>query len=58
MSMIDWVLARLAEPSTWAGLSGLFAAAGFSEQLGASIAATGAAAAGLVAVILREKVRR
>lgn len=58
MSAIDWILARLAEPSTWAGLAGLFAAAGLSEQLGASISATGTAAAGLIAVVVREKARR
>jgi len=53
--MFPWVLARLKEPSTWAGLSGLFMALGLSEAVVNELATAGAAVAGLIAVVLSEK---
>lgn len=53
--MFDWVLERAKEPSTYAGLSGIGAAIGMSGQLWAAVGALLAAAAGVVAVVLKEK---
>lgn len=53
--MIDFVLNRLREPSTYAGLSGLAAAVGIAEPLYQAAAAVVMAVAGLVAVVLAEK---
>lgn len=53
--MVDFVISRLREPSTYAGLAGLAAAVGLSDafyQAGASVVM---AVAGLAAVVLAEK---
>lgn len=53
--MIDFVLNRLREPSTYAGLAGLAAAVGIAEPLYQAISAVIMAAAGLAAIFLSEK---
>jgi hypothetical protein len=53
--MIDFVLHRLREPSTYAGLAGLAAAVGIAEPLYQAISAVIMAAAGLAAIFLSEK---
>lgn len=53
--MIDFVLNRLREPSTYAGLAGLAAAVGIAEPLYQAISAVIMATAGLAAIFLSEK---
>jgi hypothetical protein len=53
--MLHYVVTRLKEPSTFAGLSGLALAFGVSTDLYNAVAAVVAAVAGLVAVILADK---
>lgn len=56
-SSLNWLLARVAEPSTWAG-AGVVAAVVHSIAPGAvgdSILAVGAAVGGLLAVVVPEK---
>ena len=53
--MVQFILARLKEPSTYAGLSGLAVALGVSTHLYEAAAAAIAGIAGLVAVLLAEK---
>ena len=53
--MIDFVLNRMREPSTYAGLAGLAAAVGIAEPLYQAISAVIMAAAGLAAIFLSEK---
>jgi hypothetical protein len=55
--MVQFILARLKEPSTYAGLSGLAVALGISTHMYEAAAAAVAAVAGLVAVILAEKAK-
>ena len=57
MSVVNFVLARLKEPSTYAGLSGLALALGVSGELYSAASAALAAVAGLVAVVLAEKAK-
>jgi hypothetical protein len=53
--MIDWLLDRLKEPSTYAGFAALAAAAGISGEIYAAASAVAVAVAGLAAVILHER---
>ena len=53
--MINFVLHRLREPSTYAGLAGLAAAVGIAEPLYQAISAVIMAVAGLAAIFLSEK---
>jgi hypothetical protein len=55
--MLDYVLSRLKEPSTFAGLSGIALAFGVSSELYGAVSAAIAGVAGLVAVILAEKAK-
>lgn len=55
--MIEFLIARLKEPSTYAGLSGLAIALGISTEMYNAAAAVVAGVAGLVAVILSEKAK-
>ena len=55
MNAVKWLLERLKEPSTYAGLSGIALAFGVSSDLYNASAAVAAAVAGLVGVILAEK---
>lgn len=57
MSIVNFVLTRLKEPSTYAGLSGLALAFGVSNDLYAAASSAIAAVAGLVAVVLAEKAK-
>ena len=52
--MIDWLLGRLSEPSTYAGFATIAASIGLSQPVYAAVSALGVAVAGLVAVILHE----
>lgn len=56
---MNWLLARLREPSTWRGLIWLLAALGVTvrPELWESIAALGMAVAGLLGILLTEKPR-
>lgn len=53
--MVQFILSRLKEPSTFAGLSGLALALGISGELYNAAAAAIAGVAGLLAVVLAEK---
>lgn len=53
--MFTWILDRLKEPSTWAGLSALALAIGLNEAEWSAIGSAGAAIAGAVAVVLKER---
>lgn len=53
--MLDWVIARAKEPSTYAGLAGIGAGLGMSGELFGAVAAFIAAGAGVLAVVLKEK---
>jgi hypothetical protein len=53
--MVQFILSRLKEPSTYAGLSGLAMALGISTHLYEAAAMAIAGVAGLIAVILAEK---
>lgn len=55
--MLGFVLSRLKEPSTYAGLSGIALALGISTELYSAVSAAVAGVAGLVAVILAEKAK-
>lgn len=55
--MVEFILSRLKEPSTYAGLSGLAMAIGVSTDLYNAAAAAIAGIAGLIAVILSEKAK-
>ena len=57
MSIVNFVLSRLKEPSTYAGLSGLALAFGVSGELYSAASAAIAAVAGLIAVFLAEKAK-
>ncbi len=56
MSAALYILARLKEPSTWAGLGVMLGGMGIKVQPGLwqSIAVAGAAIAGLIATVLAE----
>ncbi len=53
--MLNWVLERLREPSTYAGLAGLALAFGLTDAQWDAIATAVAGVAGLAAVFLAEK---
>lgn len=53
--MFKYILARLAEPSTFAGLAGLAISAGLSAPQFQAISAAIAGIAGVIAVFLAEK---
>lgn len=55
--MVQFILSRLKEPSTFAGLSGIALALGVSGELYNAAAGAIAGVAGLVAVILAEKAK-
>ncbi len=55
---MDWVISRLAEPSTWAGLATLLGGAavfGLSTETWTSIVGVGMAVAGAVAAVKKDK---
>lgn len=53
--MIDYILNRLREPSTYAGLSGLALALGISGSSWATISTAVAGIAGVIAMLLHDK---
>lgn len=53
--MLNFALSRLREPSTYAGLAGIFAALGVAEPLYQAVSAVVMAVAGLAAVLLGEQ---
>ena len=53
--MFNFVLDRLREPSTYAGLAGIAAALGVAEPLYQAVSAVIMAVAGLAAVLLGEQ---
>ena len=57
MSVVNFVLTRLKEPSTYAGLSGLALALGVSGDLYAAASSALAGVAGLLAVVLAERAK-
>jgi hypothetical protein len=54
MALILWLLARLKEPSTYAGFAGLALAVGLSDVQWAAISTAVAGLAGVAAVFLSE----
>lgn len=52
---MDWLIARLKEPSTWAGLGAVFAAIGTAFPPSAFIAAPLAGFCGVLAAATKEK---
>jgi hypothetical protein len=56
--MIDFILTRLKEASTWRGLVALLTAAGIglSPEQGEAITATGLAVIGLIGVFVKDKI--
>lgn len=55
--MFNFVLDRLREPSTYAGLAGIAAALGVAEPLYQAVAAVIMAVAGLAAILLGEQAK-
>lgn len=53
--MLDWLLNRLREPSTYAGFAGLALALGLTDNQWAAISAAVAGIAGAIAVLLHDK---
>lgn len=51
---MKFVLDRLKEPSTWAGLAGIAASLGIAAPVYATISAVGIAIAGVIAIFLPE----
>jgi hypothetical protein len=58
MNFLHWLLARLKEPSTYAGLSGLALAFGVSTELYTAASTALAGVAGLVAVVLADRAEK
>lgn len=54
MTVVHWLLSRLKEPSTYAGLSALALAFGLSDAQWAAISTAVAGLAGVAAVFLSE----
>jgi hypothetical protein len=52
--LYDYVLARLKEPSTWAGFASLAVALGVAAPTYAAFSAVGVAVAGFLAVIMKD----
>ena len=55
-TVIDWVLARMSEPSTWRGLIGIASACGvvINPQYAAAILAGGIGLAGFINVVTKD----
>lgn len=54
MTIVNFILRRLKEPSTYAGLSGLALALGVSGELYGAVSTAIAGVAGLIAVLLAD----
>ena len=57
MSIVNFALERLKEPSTYSGLSGIALAFGVSTDLYNAVAALVAGIAGLVSIVLAERAK-
>ena len=57
MSVVNFILRRLKEPSTYAGLSGLALALGVSGELYSAVSTAIAGVAGLIAVLLADSAK-
>lgn len=57
MSVVNFILERLKEPSTYAGLSGFALALGVSGELYNAASAALAGIAGVIAVVLAERAK-
>lgn len=55
--MLDWIIARLKEPTTWIGILGLFTAAGINlaPEMSNLIVTAGVSLGGVLAIVLKEK---
>lgn len=53
--MVEWIIERAKEPSTYAGFAGVGAALGLSGQMWAAVGALLAAVAGVAAIVMKEK---
>jgi len=53
--MVQWIIDRAKEPSTYAGFAGIGAALGMSGQLWGAVGALLAAIAGVAAIVMKEK---
>jgi hypothetical protein len=53
--MVEWMIKRGKEPSTWAGFAGLAAALGVSQPLFAAVSAALVGIFSVVAVVMAEK---
>jgi hypothetical protein len=58
MNFLHWILSRLKEPSTYAGLSGLALAFGVSTETYTAASAALAGVAGLIAVLLADRTEK
>lgn len=54
MTIVNFILRRLKEPSTYAGLSGLALALGVSGELYSAVSTAIAGVAGLIAILLAD----
>ena len=54
MKFVSWIVNRLKEPSTYAGVASLALALGVTDAQWSAISAAGAGLAGLVAMFLTE----
>jgi hypothetical protein len=57
MTIVNFILRRLKEPSTYAGLSGLALALGVSGELYSAVSTAIAGVAGLIAVLLADSAK-
>jgi hypothetical protein len=55
LPVLAFIANRFREPSTWAGMTAVFAAAGFSAGLSAEIVTFGSGTLGIVAMVLSEQ---
>lgn len=55
MKYVNFVLERLKEPSTYAGLSGVAIAVGISDEMYTAVASLIAGVAGIVSILLAER---
>lgn len=57
MAALNYILARLKEPSTYAGLSGIALSIGLTTELYTAVAGVVAAVAGLIAMLFADSAK-
>lgn len=57
MAALNYILARLKEPSTYAGLSGIALSIGLTAELYTAVAGVVAAVAGLIAMLFADSAK-